>query len=203
MEVTSLFRLVRLRLDLGEPDYQDVLNLPQTGILAAPAVPAQAWSYLLHNALLLGSRGAPAGRDGLIRILARCGFKLRIHSTAQAIQLGLSASTTATLARAADGSSSSLPTGAILYPSDLADQELPKLLQKARRRAIFNGPGVNYIVEVRGIAQRANSGDLQLARSSLRSDAIQYAARAVALTANRRAIGSRTDSAGKAGFSRR
>ena len=47
---------------------------------------------------------------------------------------------------------------------------------------MFNDPGVNYLGEVCGIAQRAYSGDLQLARSALRADAIQYAARAVALT---------------------
>jgi hypothetical protein len=180
LEVISLFRLVRFGLALGEPDYQQALDLLQAQILAENQVATQAWAYLLQNSLHLTSKGSPSDRDGLIRLLTRGGFKLRFGVSVQAFQLGQTAATTHDSGKQPHTRSIN-PAENLLYPPHLADGELPTALRQTRQRAMFNDPSVNYVNEVVGIAQRALVGDLQLAAGPLRADAAQYAARALAL----------------------
>ena len=68
----------------------------------------------------------------------------------------------------------------IRFPPHLADEELRRLIKRARQRVNFRDPAADYAKEIGELSQRAIEGDLSGASADARWTAIAYAARSAA-----------------------
>lgn len=178
VELFGLIRIVRLQVEEGGHDYQKAIELLQREVLEDPKRAQDALNLLLRNSSTLAKRAASADRAGLIRELARQNIRVKVSEPVRTA--GLERSVEAT--QNSNGrSSTQLVDTTPAFPPEAADRELLTTLYQARQKAMFVDPAVDYLTELVHLAERAGTGDLRFAKTSLRSQAIQYAARAVSL----------------------
>jgi hypothetical protein len=180
VELFGLLRVVRFDLDPGERDERLVLALLQDGVGLTQAVASRAWDRLCRYNIEWMQQASGADRAGICRYLKRIdidvdgGDGASVRQDAAVVQSTGNPEHAQRLIAAAESR----------FPPHLADEELRRLIKRARQRAPFRDPAVDYAKEIGDLARRAVDGDLSGASADARWLATEYAARAAASRKN-------------------
>jgi hypothetical protein len=176
VELFGLLRVVRFDLDPGERDERLVLALLQDGVGLTQEEVSRAWDRLCRGNIEWMQQASGVDRAGICRYLKRIDIDVdggdgsSLRHDAAVVQSTGSPELAQRLIAAAE----------IRLPPHLADEELRRLIKRARQRVNFRDPAADYAKEIGELGRRAIEGDLSGASADARWTAIAYAARSTA-----------------------